>query len=188
MMEGPADADTQSADDARSSSTIGNVVTALKLIAASALFYSAGTSFAETYHQLSNHRAATSSVSSIANLDPVDLGMSAPSNHVYANTNSMTMSSSNGSSSNHRRLSDYTSSSKKPPSYMNGLMDDLKARKKLMEETPLEEVKYWFEYTGPLQVRSTHFIICHCFTELVKNDGGEWGRGGGVRIPIKFKA
>ena len=94
----------------------------------------------------------------------------------------------NGSSSNHRRLSDYTSSSKKPPSYMNGLMDDLKARKKLMEETPLEEVKYWFEYTGPLQVRSTHFIICHCFTELVKKDGGEWGRGGGVRIPIKFKA
>jgi hypothetical protein len=39
------------------------------------------------------------------------------------------------------------------PSYMNELMNDLKARKKLFEETPPEEVKYWFEYTGPLQVR-----------------------------------
>ena len=31
-------------------------------------------------------------------------------------------------------------------------MKDLKERKKLMEETPPEEVKYWFEYTGSLQV------------------------------------
>ncbi|KAL7442914.1 hypothetical protein ACHAXH_009028 [Discostella pseudostelligera] len=147
-MEGPSDADAQSADDARSGIGSSNVVTALKLIAASALFYSAGTSFAETYHQLANHRAATSAASSIANIDPIDLGMSAPSNHVYANTNSMNSSGSNGS---HRRLSGYASSSKKPPSYMNELMDDLKARKKLMEETPPEEVKYWFEYTGPLQ-------------------------------------
>jgi hypothetical protein len=38
------------------------------------------------------------------------------------------------------------------PSYMNDLMLELKERKKLMEETPPEEVKYWFEYTGPLQV------------------------------------
>lgn len=38
------------------------------------------------------------------------------------------------------------------PSYMEPLMQDLKERKKLMEETPPEEVKYWFEYTGPLQV------------------------------------
>lgn len=30
-------------------------------------------------------------------------------------------------------------------------MDDLAARKKLFDETPPEEVKYWFEYTGPLQ-------------------------------------
>ncbi len=42
---------------------------------------------------------------------------------------------------------------------MKGLMEDLKARKKLMEETPPEEVKYWFEYTGPLQVRSTRLIV-----------------------------
>lgn len=38
------------------------------------------------------------------------------------------------------------------PTYMDPLMEDLKARKKLMEETPPEEVKYWFEYTGALQV------------------------------------
>ena len=39
------------------------------------------------------------------------------------------------------------------PSYMDSLMADLRARKKLFDETPPEEVKYWFEYTGPLQVR-----------------------------------
>lgn len=38
------------------------------------------------------------------------------------------------------------------PNYMDGLMKDLRERKKLFDETPPEEVKYWFEYTGPLQV------------------------------------
>jgi hypothetical protein len=38
------------------------------------------------------------------------------------------------------------------PSYMEPLMKDLVARKKLFEDTPPEEVKYWFEYAGPLQV------------------------------------
>lgn len=37
------------------------------------------------------------------------------------------------------------------PSYMEALMTDLKDRKKLFEDTPPEEIKYWFEYTGPLQ-------------------------------------
>ena len=45
-------------------------------------------------------------------------------------------------------------SKKNPPSYMKELMDDLTARTKLMTETPPAEVKYWFEYTGPLQVSS----------------------------------
>lgn len=40
------------------------------------------------------------------------------------------------------------------PSYMDSTMKDLVDRKKLFEETPPEEVKYWFEYTGPLQVSS----------------------------------
>ena len=38
------------------------------------------------------------------------------------------------------------------PSYMDPLMKDLRERKKLFEDTPPEEVKYWFEYAGPLQV------------------------------------
>ena len=46
------------------------------------------------------------------------------------------------------------------PSYMAPLFDELKERRKLMEETPPEEVKYWFEYAGPLQVREKSFMIC----------------------------
>lgn len=38
------------------------------------------------------------------------------------------------------------------PKYMEALTKDLRERKKLFDETPPEEVKYWFEYTGPLQV------------------------------------
>ena len=45
------------------------------------------------------------------------------------------------------------------PSYMNDLMKDLKARKKLFDDTPPEEIKYWFEYTGPLQVGA--IALCH---------------------------
>lgn len=37
------------------------------------------------------------------------------------------------------------------PSYMEELTKDLAERKKLFDDTPPEEVKYWFEYTGPLQ-------------------------------------
>lgn len=50
----------------------------------------------------------------------------------------------------HRRLQAVDGNT---PSYMESLMKDLKERKKLFAETPPEEVKYWFEYTGPLQVR-----------------------------------
>jgi len=113
------------------------VLTAFKLVAAAALFYSAGTSFAETYHRTNNASP------SVAGLDPADLGMSAPSNHRYGSPTG---------SGHGRRLADATISKTKPPSYMKDLMEDLTARKKLMEETPPEEVKYWFEYTGPLQV------------------------------------
>lgn len=37
------------------------------------------------------------------------------------------------------------------PSYMNPLFDELRARKKLFDDTPEKEIKYWFEYTGALQ-------------------------------------
>lgn len=40
-----------------------------------------------------------------------------------------------------------------PPSYMATLFNDLNARNKLFDDTPPEEIKYWFEYSGPLQVR-----------------------------------
>ena len=59
------------------------------------------------------------------------------------------------------------------PSYMNDLMTDLDERKKLFDETPPDEVKYWFEYTGPLQVRHVcllkflpcrwYVVTCHFF-------------------------
>lgn len=51
----------------------------------------------------------------------------------------------------HRRLMEAV---RDVPSYMQHLMEDLRAREKLFEDTPPEEVKYWFEYTGPLQVRN----------------------------------
>jgi hypothetical protein len=41
------------------------------------------------------------------------------------------------------------------PSYMEPLMKDLRERVKLFADTPPEEVKYWFEYAGPLQVSDT---------------------------------
>ena len=53
----------------------------------------------------------------------------------------------------HRRLESLVKPDKDyVPSYMLPIMEELVARKKLMEETPKEEIKYWFEYAGPLQV------------------------------------
>jgi hypothetical protein len=52
------------------------------------------------------------------------------------------------------------------PSYMDPLMKDLRDRKKLFEDTPPEEVKYWFEYTGPLQVCASfyyYYFIAYVF-------------------------
>lgn len=115
---------------------VGNLLTAMKLVAASALFYSAGSSFAQTFHHLKHESAADS-----VNIEPEGI-VSAPSNNAYQ---FRSVEVNRG----HRRLS----SKEDPPSYMEDLFEDLKARKKLMEETPPEEVKYWFEYTGPLQVR-----------------------------------
>ncbi len=153
MMAEPTD--MESVDD--NGSTRGSsstLLTALKLITASALFYSAGTSFAETYHHVSNQ---SNNHVGVADLKPAD--MPAPSNHVYAN------SPSNGGATHGRRLSEI--SKKNPPSYMKELMEDLKARKKLMEETPPEEVKYWFEYTGPLQVSTFCFVQRVCYLYFI---------------------
>lgn len=52
----------------------------------------------------------------------------------------------------HRRLESLVKPDKDyVPSHMLPIMEELVARKKLMEETPKEEIKYWFEYAGPLQ-------------------------------------
>jgi hypothetical protein len=40
------------------------------------------------------------------------------------------------------------------PSYMQSTMADLEARYALFDNTPPQEIKYWFEYAGPLQVRT----------------------------------
>ena len=145
------------------------LLTAMKLIVATALFYSAGTSFAETYHQMNNNN--NNYVSSSYN------NMPAPT------TNNNQRKYANGSSPSsaqqqHRRLSEI--SKKNPPSYMKDLMDDLNARTKLMKETPPEEVKYWFEYTGPLQVCYVHMsffnlilYICVCVI-IINYYLGEW--------------
>jgi hypothetical protein len=57
------------------------------------------------------------------------------------------------------------------PSYMEALLKDLRERQKLFEETPPEEVKYWFEYTGPLQVcgafHSSPSWLCTCALKVV---------------------
>jgi hypothetical protein len=69
----------------------------------------------------------------------------------YMNNNNINDSLTFGSSS-HRRLTEVGDAI---PSYMHDLMEELKERKRLMEETPPQEVKYWFEYTGPLQVSAS---------------------------------
>ena len=121
-----------------------NVLTAVKLVAASALFYSAGSSFAQTYHNLKHD-----SPPSTAHVSPSHVEHASPTNNAYQ-FRSLPRTDVDRS---HRRLS-----AADPPSYMEDLFEELKARKKLMEETPPEEVKYWFEYTGPLQVRA---FMCH---------------------------
>ena len=50
----------------------------------------------------------------------------------------------------HRRLSSIVGDA--VPSYLKDLNNDLLSRKQLFEGTPPEEIKYWFEYAGPLQV------------------------------------
>jgi hypothetical protein len=53
-----------------------------------------------------------------------------------------------------------------PPLYMKSVFNDLKERNKLFDDTPPEEVKYWFEYTGPLQVCFICLCVRLCFKLL----------------------
>lgn len=147
-MDNHEETEAPPSEDGRTS-----LLTAMKLVAASALFYSAGSSFAQTYHPEQQPSVDLSSFAS-------------PTNNAYHFHSPRT--AVDGS---HRRLS-----ATDPPSYMEDLMDDLKARKKLMEETPPEEVKYWFEYTGPLQVSSRmmlHMCWFISFFAAMRLVGGE---------------
>ena len=141
-----------------------NLLTAIKLVAASALFYSAGSSFAQTYHQLKHDDTSSATIppSPRTNDAATTDNNSAPTNNAYQiRILSRKEEDDRSIDNSHRRLS-----SADPPSYMTHLFADLKARKKLMEETPPEEVKYWFEYTGPLQVRIFLLLYCCCFYML----------------------
>jgi hypothetical protein len=126
-----------SAEVAQGTST-SNAFTVVKLLAAAALFYSAGVTFAETYHQIS----ARSTLNSAHDIEAF----------TSANNNNNAYSYINWDGHGRRLSSAAKISKENPPSYMKNLFEDLKARTKLMEETPPAEVKYWFEYTGPLQV------------------------------------
>eukprot|EP00977_Amphora_coffeiformis_P020855 scaffold8602_cov196-Amphora_coffeaeformis.AAC.13 len=43
------------------------------------------------------------------------------------------------------------------PTYIQPLLQDLEDRRKLFSES--EVIKYWFEYTGPLQVSFSFFVL-----------------------------
>mmetsp|Transcript_21027 Transcript_21027/g.42021 ORF Transcript_21027/g.42021 Transcript_21027/m.42021 type:complete len:768 (-) Transcript_21027:892-3195(-) len=125
------------AAEAAQGSSTSNAFTAVKLLAAAALFYSAGLTFAETYQ----HMTARSTLNSAHDIEAFTANNSNNNAYSYINWDG-----------HGRRLSSEAKTSKEnPPSYMKDLFEDLTARTKLMEETPPNEVKYWFEYTGPLQ-------------------------------------
>lgn len=75
--------------------------------------------------------------------------VSAASNYSNGHEESVGEVAASGASPERRRRLSLIGES--VPTYMEPMMDDLKERKKLMEETPKEEIKYWFEYAGPLQ-------------------------------------
>lgn len=149
------DDDDEDSTNSNNQTTSNPIITAIKLITTIALFYSSGVTFVETYQQHQKNAAVQ---------EWMDLG---GYNNVGANNNNMPSPTSTNQKSyanptnnnvHGRRLAEASQakqiSKKNPPSYMKELMDDLTARTKLMTETPPAEVKYWFEYTGPLQVSS----------------------------------
>lgn len=110
-------------------------------------------------HRITNQNDTTYNAKSISYFTPSETSSSV----IYNTMESLLFGTSSTSSSNNeeisnnrrRRLLEASSSSligNEIPSYMKELMDDLKKRQKLFDDTPPEEVKYWFEYTGPLQV------------------------------------
>lgn len=69
----------------------------------------------------------------------------------------------------HRRLTEIDTTHLPPPaqssplaSFLAPLYKDLYEREQLFANTPPEEVKYWFEYAGPLQVRVYRSFLFVC--------------------------
>lgn len=56
------------------------------------------------------------------------------------------------------------------PTYMQSLMKDLQNRYDLFTNTPPEEIKYWFEYSGPLQVSDIFFHFGCCQLDTLGRD------------------
>ncbi len=91
-------------------------------------------------------------ISSLSTYTSHYLQRQAAKEHALSSSSTTTLRLNDQSS--RRRLSFLGGDDSAVPSYMMDLFEDLKARKKLFDDTPPEEVKYWFEYTGPLQVCS----------------------------------
>ena len=66
------------------------------------------------------------------------------------------------------------------PTHMKGLMEDLASRKKRFAETPPDEMKYWFEFPGPLQVGTLcipSIFLSNIYIYIYTNQGSNhvWG-------------
>jgi len=78
---------------------------------------------------------------------------------MYGQPDNQAMSSANTGSELHGRRLEVDEDATPPEAlsspisqHLKGLFQDLRKRQKLFEDTPPEEVKYWFEYSDPLQV------------------------------------
>jgi hypothetical protein len=122
------------------------------------------TDHAETVHEEEELEEQSSSSSSVL---ATVLKLAAASAFLYSAVSTYNYSSPQGQEMARRQLSAVGDSI---PSYMDPLMKDLRERKKLFEDTPPEEVKYWFEYAGPLQVseqvNSAAMLLYYCTTVL----------------------
>jgi hypothetical protein len=78
--------------------------------------------------------------------------------HHQSNRRLMEVSKSLGTDGNPADTTTATTSTASVPFFMAPLFADLQARKKLFDDAPPNEIKYWFEYAGPLQVRTSMML------------------------------
>jgi hypothetical protein len=123
--------------------TSNKIVEGLKILASLSFLFS---SIYTTYNYNQNYNnISTSFLSQFTRKD----------SYLNYNRNTNNNEHDDGGGGRRRRLMERkmdSSSTSSIPSYMRELMKELKDRKQLFDDTPPEEVKYWFEYTGPLKV------------------------------------